>query len=132
MSSPPPPTSQNRFEQELEDTVNWSDRLGYIYWFAVLTTISCGFATGIHVTLTNRNAMLQSCQQKFEAFDDFLAGHQITNSLSDSNRSNHSYAMDIDAMATSTVEWNRDDRLEMPDNIELLMDRIDEMSSEIR
>lgn len=40
--------------------------------------------------------------------------------------------MDIDAMATSTVEWNRDDRLEMPDNIELLMDRIDEMSSEIR
>lgn len=122
----------DRFEQELKETVTLSDRLGYIYWFAVLTTISCGFATGIYVTIINRTAMVQSCQQKFEALDDFLTSHPITSALNDSHRSNHSCDTSVGEMEASIVGWNRADGLGMPDNIDLLIDRIDEMSDEIR
>lgn len=57
--------------------MNLSDKLGYIYWFAVLTTISCGCATGVYVTLTNKNAMVQSCQEKYEIYENFMFRHQI-------------------------------------------------------
>lgn len=66
-----------RFLDNLNNTVSLSDKLGYIYWFAVLTTISCGCATGIYVTLTTRNAMVQSCQEKYEIYENFILRHQI-------------------------------------------------------
>lgn len=44
---------------------------------AVLTTISCGFATGIYVTVTNKSAMVKSCQEKYEMYEDYLLAKQI-------------------------------------------------------
>lgn len=76
--------------------------------------------------------MVQSCQQKIEALDDFLTSHPITSALNDSHRSNHSYETTVVEMEASIVGWNRAGELEIPDNIDLLMDRIDEMSDEIR
>lgn len=66
-----------RYLENLENTVNLSDKLGYIYWFAVMTTLSCGCATGVYVTLTNRNAMVQSCQEKYEMYETFILRNQI-------------------------------------------------------
>lgn len=66
-----------RFLDDLDKTVTLSDKLGFVYWFAVLTTISCGCATGIYVTLTNRNEMVKSCQTKYEQYADLIARHQI-------------------------------------------------------
>lgn len=54
-----------------------SDKLGYIYWFAVLTTISCGCATGIYMTLTNKMAMVNSCQEKYELYEQFIQRNHI-------------------------------------------------------
>lgn len=51
--------------------------LGYVYWFAVLTTISCGCATGIYVTLTNKSAMVTSCQEKYQFYEDFITNNRI-------------------------------------------------------
>lgn len=62
----------HRFLNKLEETVKWSDILGYVYWFAVLTTISCGCATGIYVTRTNKSAMVTSCQEKYEFYENFI------------------------------------------------------------
>lgn len=66
-----------RFQRQLNETVNWSDRLGYGYWFAVLTTITCGFTTGIYVTLTNKSEMINSCQQKYQFLEDFILANRI-------------------------------------------------------
>lgn len=66
-----------RFLDDLDNTISMSDKLGLVYWVAVLTTISCGFATGIYVTLTNKSAMVKSCQQKYELYEDFLLSKQI-------------------------------------------------------
>lgn len=55
-----------------------SDKLGFVYWFAVLTTISCGCATGIFVTIQNKNDMVESCQQKYNVYEDFLWSKQIS------------------------------------------------------
>lgn len=54
-----------------------SDRLGYIYWFAVLTTISCGCTTGIFVTLTNKHEMINSCHEKYQIYEQFIAENHI-------------------------------------------------------
>lgn len=51
--------------------------LGYVYWFAVLTTISCGCATGIYVTSTNKNSMVKSCQEKYQFYEDFITNYRI-------------------------------------------------------
>lgn len=66
-----------RFLEDLEKTVSLSDKLGFVYWFAVLTTISCGCATGVYVTLTNESAMVQSCQEKYQLYEHFAAKNQI-------------------------------------------------------
>lgn len=51
--------------------------LGYVYWFAVLTTISCGCTTGIYVTLTNKSAMITSCQEKYRFYENFILNNGI-------------------------------------------------------
>lgn len=51
--------------------------MGYVYWVAVIQTISCGCATGIYVTLANRNEMVESCQMKYDLYEDFAGRHQI-------------------------------------------------------
>lgn len=61
----------------MEKTVNWSNRIGYVYWFAVIQTISCGCATGIYVTLANKNEMVKSCQMKYDQYVNFVETHQI-------------------------------------------------------
>lgn len=66
-----------RFLNELEQTVKWSDMLGYVYWFAVLTTISCGCATGIYVTLINKSDMVTSCQEKYQFYENFITSNRI-------------------------------------------------------
>lgn len=70
-----------------------SDKLGFIYWFAVLTTISCGCATGVYVTIQNKNDMVESCQQKYKVYEDFLWSEHIDVSddfiANSSNQSSH-------------------------------------------
>lgn len=66
-----------RFLNDLKQTVKWSDMLGYVYWFAVLSTISCGCATGIYVTLTNKNTMAINCQEKYQFFEEFITKNGI-------------------------------------------------------
>lgn len=66
-----------RFLNELKQTIKWSDILGYGYWFAVLSTISCGCATGVYVTLTNKSAMIASCQEKYQFYEEFIASNGI-------------------------------------------------------
>lgn len=64
--------------EQLKKTVNISDKLGYIYWFAVLTTISFGCMTGIYETLKNRNEMIDSCQAKYESYEHFWLRNNVT------------------------------------------------------
>lgn len=62
------------FQAELKDCVSTSDRIGYIYWFFVLITISCGGATGAFVTYKNRVAMERVCADKFDYYSANYAG----------------------------------------------------------
>lgn len=48
-----------------------SDKLGYVYWFAVLVTITCGGATGIFMTRKNKHDMTIICQQKHEFYETY-------------------------------------------------------------
>lgn len=114
-----------RFENQLRETVKWSDRLGYVYWFAVLTTISCGFATGVYVTITNRTAMIESCQQKLHVLEDFLSTYQNTNLANHETNSTQSESKDADGIFNM---WNRGN----DDNVEHLIERADWMMDEIR
>lgn len=66
-----------RFLDNLDKTVSLSDKLGFVYWFAVLTTISCGCATGVYVTLTNKSAMVKSCQEKYDLYENFIESNRI-------------------------------------------------------
>lgn len=61
-----------------------SDRIGYIYWFFVLITISFGGATGVFVTLKNRNAMDTVCRSKL---DFYTANYMDRLSLASSSSS---------------------------------------------
>lgn len=56
------------FKAALKDCVSTSDRIGYIYWFFVLITISCGGATGVFVTYKNRTAMERVCTDKLDYY----------------------------------------------------------------
>lgn len=69
--------SNERFLDNLEKTISLSDKLGFVYWFAVLTTISCGCATGIYMTLSNKFEMIKSCQEKYELYENFIIGNRI-------------------------------------------------------
>lgn len=60
-----------RFIEDITDTVSMSDKLGYVYWFAVLVTITCGGATGIFMTLKNKHEMTIICQQKHEFYETY-------------------------------------------------------------
>lgn len=66
-----------------------SDKLGYVYWFAVLTTISCGCATGIFVNIQNKNDMIERCQQKYKVYEDFLWSNHIDFVANSSNQNSH-------------------------------------------
>lgn len=68
---------KKRFLSKLKDTVSVSDKLGYIYWFAVLTTISCGFATGVYTTVKNRREMIENCQNKYRLYEEFWRRNSI-------------------------------------------------------
>lgn len=70
-----------------------SDILGLTYWFAVLTTISCGCMTGIFVTLKNRNEMVKSCQQKYEIYENFILKNQLTYAYDSFNQTGFSREM---------------------------------------
>lgn len=61
----------------MDKTVSLSDKLGFVYWFAVLTTISCGCATGVYMTLTNKSAMVKSCQEKYEFYENLIGRNRI-------------------------------------------------------
>lgn len=52
--------------------VKISDKLGYVYWFAVLVTITCGGTTGVFMTLKNKHEMTMVCQQKYELYETYL------------------------------------------------------------
>ena len=67
----------SRFVKDLNDTVNLSDKIGFIYWFAVLITISCGCVTGVYVTLTSKFDMRTICIEKFGLYDDVLIQNDI-------------------------------------------------------
>lgn len=60
-----------RFIEDITNTVNMSDKLGYVYWFAVLVTITCGGATGVFMTLKNKQEMTIICQQKHEFYETY-------------------------------------------------------------
>lgn len=45
----------------LHSMVNMSDKIGYIYWVAVLTTISFGFVTGIFESYRHKRNMQTQC-----------------------------------------------------------------------
>lgn len=78
-----------RFLDSLDQTVHMSDKLGFVYWFAVLTTISCGCATGIFVTIQNKSDMVKGCQQKYKAYEDFLWSKHIDVSTANSSKGSH-------------------------------------------
>lgn len=59
---------RDSFNKSLRQCVSTSDRIGYIYWFFVLITISCGGATGIFVTYKNRVAMERICTDKLDYY----------------------------------------------------------------
>lgn len=67
----------------VNDTVNLSDKIGYIYWFFVLVTISCGCVTGIYMTLKNKHDMTIICQQKYQMYEYFLQINQMNGSTTD-------------------------------------------------
>lgn len=60
-----------RFIEAITETVNMSDKLGYVYWFAVLVTITCGGATGIFMTRKYKHDMTIICQQKQEFYETY-------------------------------------------------------------
>lgn len=65
------------FTKSLRDCVSTSDRIGYIYWFFVLITISCGGATGVFVTHRNRTAMERVCADKLVYYADNYGGNKM-------------------------------------------------------
>lgn len=107
------------FQRKLNDTVNWSDRLGYVYWFAVLTTITCGFTTGIYVTLTNKSEMINSCQQKYQLLEDFILTNRIEmpNAIW-FNNSNHDDTLELNGHFSFHQSFRGHDELN------ILIDRI--------
>lgn len=56
----------------ITEMVKISDKLGYVYWFAVLVTITCGGTTGVFMTLKNKHEMTIVCQQKYELYESHL------------------------------------------------------------
>lgn len=56
------------FKKSLKKCVTISDRIGYIYWFFVLVTISFGGATGVFMTYRNRTAMDRVCGEKLDYY----------------------------------------------------------------
>lgn len=86
-----------RFIEAVTATVNRSDKLGYIYWFAVLVTITCGGVTGIFMTLKNKHDMTIVCQQKHELYETYWSTVNDAENLSF-------------ALSTSTdAKWNNNE-----------------------
>lgn len=48
--------------------VSMSDKIGYIYWVAVLTTISFGFVTGIFESYRHKSNMQTQCSDKLNFY----------------------------------------------------------------
>lgn len=46
-----------------------SNRIGYVYWFSVLVTISFGFATGVFITHQNKMEMIETCNEKISFYE---------------------------------------------------------------
>lgn len=67
----------DRFKKSLTDSVRISDKIGYIYWFFVLITISCGGATGVFVTYKNRVAMERVCADKLDFYAANYGGQLV-------------------------------------------------------
>lgn len=84
-----------RFSEAIAETVNLSDKLGYVYWFAVLVTITCGGATGIFTTLKNKHDMTIICRQKHEFYETYWSNAEA----------------DIAAVATTTAIMPNDENL---------------------
>lgn len=57
-----------RFKKSLKSMVNMSDKIGYIYWVAVLTTISFGFVTGIFESYRHKSNMQKHCNEKLNFY----------------------------------------------------------------
>lgn len=57
-----------RFKKSLRSMVNMSDKIGYIYWVAVLTTISFGFVTGIFESYRHKSNMQTKCNDKLNVY----------------------------------------------------------------
>lgn len=66
-----------RFLRSLRHTAKLSDRIGYIYWVAVLTTITFGLATGVLVTLQNRQQMIGMCREKLQFYGEFSSQNNV-------------------------------------------------------
>lgn len=48
--------------------VNMSDKIGYIYWFFVLITISCGGVSGIFETVKYQRSMDTACTDRLNEY----------------------------------------------------------------
>lgn len=66
-----------RFKKRLHSMVNMSDKIGYIYWFCVLFTISFGGAAGIYTSIKNKTNMELMCNQKLDYYVHYLNEENI-------------------------------------------------------
>lgn len=92
-----------RFIEAVAETTNLSDKLGYIYWFAVLVTISCGGATGVFMTMKNKHEMTIICQQKYEFYEKYwlnVDAATMTTTIT-ANNANLSFAWSTKTNATN-------------------------------
>lgn len=65
--------------------VNMSDKIGYIYWFCVLFTISFGGAAGIFTSIKNKTNMELICNQKLDYYEKYLNEQNIATPLFNDN-----------------------------------------------
>lgn len=52
-----------------------SDKIGFIYWFFVLVTISFGGITGIYMNQKYKNEMRIICNQELELYKSYFIGN---------------------------------------------------------
>lgn len=86
-----------------------SDKLGYVYWFAVLVTITCGGATGIFMTRKNKHDMTIICQQKHEFYETYwshAAAAAATAAASTTTIMANDVNLSFDASTMANAKWD--------------------------
>lgn len=63
--------------KSLKETVKWSDRIGFVYWLAVLSTIHFGLATSILTTMKNRLTMMDICRNQIQFYNEFYSNQNL-------------------------------------------------------